>query len=121
MRARAQSETVWSFLPGIGMSFPLRACLMAAVLLAAGCAPHDPRAQAVLALKGDPARGRILYQALCVRCHHSEGWPLVRRLYGASGIVSTVIDGAGKGRMPAFASRSDRELADLQAYVGTLK
>ncbi len=84
-------------------------------LILAGCAPHEPRAGDVLAIPGDPVQGQALFQGLCARCHHAEGWSYIRAWFGPSGIVSVMIDGAGAGKMPSFAGRSDQELADLYA------
>jgi mono/diheme cytochrome c family protein len=82
------------------------------------CAPDTPRARSVAALQGDAARGGALYEQICSQCHHdATNWGIVIALYGASGVVSTVINGVPHTRMPAFASMTDQELADLYAYL----
>src|SRR5271154_3910160 len=96
---------------------------IAAGLLALGaCAPHEPRARAVLALKGDPARGRVLYDETCAHCHRSsEGWGLTLAVYGHDGIVSTIIRGVPHSRMPSLSAWSDQQLSDVQAYIQASK
>lgn len=86
----------------------------------AGCARHEPRAKAVLALSGVPSRGRVLYERTCANCHPGNaGWRWTLRLYGADGFASTLIDGVPRSRMPSFASWSDQQLADVEAYIRT--
>ena len=86
------------------------------------CAAHDPRAGNVLAHQGDPVQGQRLYAAACVRCHAVESsWPLTLTFYGADGVVSAVIDGVPESRMPSFAGWSDQQLADVLAYLRTLR
>jgi mono/diheme cytochrome c family protein len=53
-----------------------------ALLWIAGCAPpHDPRANAIAAVKGEPAAGEALYRKDCAQCHGDTGaklaveWP----------------------------------------------
>jgi len=88
----------------------------------AGCAPHEPRAATVLALSGDPTRGQALYGQTCAQCHKAKaGWSLTLALYGPDGFVSTLIDGVPHSKMPSFASWSDQQLADLHAYIRTIK
>ena len=38
-----------------------------ALLSIAGCTPHDPRADAIAAIKGEPATGETLYREACAR------------------------------------------------------
>ena len=92
------------------------------LLTLAACGPLEPRAKAVLALAGDPRSGAALYDQTCAACHHKDsGWPLTLSLYGPVGTISTAIDGVRKTRMPSFARWSDQQLADLYAYLRTLK
>ena len=85
----------------------------------AGCGPNEPRAKSVLALQGDGSRGRVLYEQSCAQCHQeTKYWPVVVRLYGSTGVVSTVIDGI-PNKMPSFASWTNQQLADLHAYLQT--
>ena len=91
------------------------ACAMAFLALS-GCAPDTPRARSVVALQGDAARGAALYEQMCSQCHRdATNWGVVIALYGASGVVSTVINGVPHTRMPAFADMTDQQLADLYA------
>jgi mono/diheme cytochrome c family protein len=91
---------------------------MIAVLSLGACAPHDPRADRVLALKGDAARGEALYRSVCATCHKSEkGWAMTFDLLGHAGVMSMVIDGVPKSPMPAFAAWPDQSLADVHAYM----
>ncbi|MFI4935528.1 MAG: c-type cytochrome [Caulobacterales bacterium] len=93
--------------------------MTAAVLLGlSACAPHEPRAKAVLTLVGDPARGSALYEETCARCHRKNaGWRFTLQWYGRDGFVSTLIDGVPKSRMPSFSAWSDQQLADVHAYI----
>lgn len=94
-----------------------QAVLVAALSLGA-CAPHDPRADRVLAVKGDAARGEALYRSVCTNCHKSEkGWGMTIDLLGHAGVMSMVIDGVPKSPMPSFAAWPDRDLADVHAYM----
>jgi mono/diheme cytochrome c family protein len=89
-----------------------------AVLALSGCAPDTPRARSVVALQSDAARGGALYEQNCSQCHlDPTNWGVVLALYGASGVVSTVINGVPHTRMPAFAGMTDQQLADLYAYL----
>ena len=98
----------------------MAACaVIAALSCLAACGPNDPRAKLVLARQGDGSRGRILYEQSCAQCHHdTKYWAVVVRLYGSTGVVSTVIDGV-PNKMPSFASWTDQQLADLHAYLQT--
>jgi mono/diheme cytochrome c family protein len=93
--------------------------LVLALLAMSACAPHVPRAKAVLALNGDPARGRALYAQTCARCHSGggEAWRWTLRIYGDDGVVSTLIVGVPHTRMPSFAAWSDQQIADVHAYL----
>jgi len=95
---------------------------IAALQCLSACAPHDPRATAVLALSGDAARGRALYAQTCAGCHrgHAE-WRLTLQLYGQDGFVSTMIEGVPRTRMPSFSAWTDQQLADVHAYVRAAK
>ena len=102
---------------------PRLSILMAISLCAlAACAPHEPRAASVLALRGDAQAGGRLYGAICAHCHRrADAWPLTLQLYGADGVASSLIRGAPHTRMPSFARWSDQRLADVLAYLRTLK
>jgi mono/diheme cytochrome c family protein len=91
-------------------------------LSVSGCsAPHDPRADAIVALAGQPTAGEVLYRGACAHCHGDTGAKLANGLawYGLSGSISIVIDGGWK--MPAFPRYSDPEIADLFAYLGSFR
>ena len=85
----------------------------------AACGPHNPRAGAVLALKGDAARGRVLYARTCAGCHKggAEAWRWTFPFYGDDGVVSTMIQGVPHTKMPSFAAWSDQQLGDVDAYL----
>jgi mono/diheme cytochrome c family protein len=101
---------------------PLAVVAAAALLGLGACAPHDPRAAAVLALSGDSARGGALYAQTCAHCHKRDaGWRSTLQIYGHDGFVSTLLDGVPHTRMPSFASWSDQQLADVHAYVRTAR
>jgi mono/diheme cytochrome c family protein len=104
----------------VHLSFSILMAIGLCVLTA--CAPHDPRAASVLALRGDALTGGRLYGAICAHCHkRDDAWPLTLQLYGADGVASSLIRGAPHTRMPSFARWSDQRLADVLAYVRTLK
>jgi mono/diheme cytochrome c family protein len=86
-----------------------------------GCAPHDPRADAIAALNGDAAAGEALYRKACTPCHGDTGAKLARgsAWYGGAGSISIVIDGGWK--MPAYPQYSDQQVADLIAYIGSFR
>ena len=95
---------------------------IAAIHCLSGCAPHDPRATSVLALSGDVSRGRGLYAQTCAGCHRGDSeWRLTLQIYGQDGFVSTMIDGVPHTRMPSFSTWTDRQLADVHAYVQAAK
>ena len=86
-------------------------------------------------LAGDPASGEAVYSGNCASCHiaDSEDWYIGPGLKGIlagetlpeSGRVATRENVRSQiinpvGAMPAFPSLSDREMADLLAYMGTL-
>jgi mono/diheme cytochrome c family protein len=103
----------WGRRTAVVMAFPL-------VLATSACGPRDPRAPDVLALQGEAARGETLYVTHCASCHQNlSGWPMTLSLYGGEGIVSTVIQGVPNTKMPAFATLTDQQLADLYAYLRT--
>jgi len=102
------------------------ACVIAGIMVAlwiAGCAPHDPRADTIAALKGEPASGETLYREACARCHGDDGAKLVYGViwYGLTGSISMVINGVPGTQMPAYSQYSDRQIADLFAYIGSFR
>jgi mono/diheme cytochrome c family protein len=89
----------------------------------AGCAPHDPRADGIAALAGDPAKGEALYREACARCHSETGAKLKYglALYGLAGSISIVIDGVPSTKMQAYSQYSDQQIADLFAYLRSFR
>jgi mono/diheme cytochrome c family protein len=86
-------------------------------------------------IEGDPAGGETVFSGNCASCHasDSEDWfigpglkgilaretfPESRRPATVANLVSQIVDPVGV--MPAFSSLSDREMADLLAYMKTL-
>ena len=98
---------------------------------ACGGEPTDKRTDAILALSGDPANGKVLYDANCVRCHGETGLGVddpAGNLIGAdltkaageteeeSEFIQYIIE--GKEEMPAFGDEfDDQEIADLLAWL----
>ncbi len=100
-----------------------------------------------LAVKGDPARGKKLYQKHCQRCHGKDGAgegsgtgvtlsrerefmvmpaainnPGFQRAASDAMIADIIRRGRKVGGMPAFGRKlSDAQIGDLVAYVRTLK
>jgi hypothetical protein len=93
------------------------------LLAPAACAPHDPRADAVSKIGGDPNRGQVLYRNNdCKQCNESQR--LITQAidwYRPVGTLSTVMDGIGGIQMKAYPQFNDRQLADLYAYMRTFK
>jgi mono/diheme cytochrome c family protein len=93
-------------------------------LLAAGCAPHDPRADTIVTIDGDPARGQTLFRDNCTQCHapgnngHLAG---AMAFFGPTGTLSIVIDGVPGSKMNGYPQFTDRQLADLYAFMRTFK
>jgi mono/diheme cytochrome c family protein len=103
------------------MRVALVAIGVTALVWIAGCAPaHDPRADAIAAIKGEASAGEVLYREACARCHaDAVGLAKGASWYGLVGSISLVIDGGWK--MPAFPRYSDQEIADLFAFIGSLR
>ena len=97
---------------------------MVIMLLATGCAPHDPRADAVSQSAGDPSRGQQLYRTSCEQCHipaHEQNLAQAVAWFGPVGTISIIIDGVPGSKMPSFRTFTDLQVADLYAYMRTLK
>ncbi len=78
------------------------------------------------AVAGDAAAGKELYAAQCASCHGQNAEGAFGPALAGAAIVgnaeqfnSIVKGGTGSG-MPPFAQLSDKELADLRAYLGSL-
>ncbi|MBI4216608.1 MAG: cytochrome c [Chloroflexi bacterium] len=88
-------------------------------------APISP-GPALAPTQGDAAAGRGLFNQMCNVCHPGGQKGLGPALVGVTGRlgedgVEKVVKG-GRGVMPAFAGQiGDKELADVLAYLGTLK
>ena len=91
--------------------------------LIAGCAPpHDPRAGAIASMKGYPAGGQVLFRDNCESCHKPSSNEHLAQAVDGYGVVSTasiILDGALG--MKAFPQFSDTQVADIYAYLKTIK
>ena len=107
----------------------MRAWLVAIVVACLGCEAGAPRTR----------DGRVLFQAVCARCHAPDGRgdPIERARLGVpdmtdprwqdarsdADIRRTIVDGSKTKKMPAFgrAAFDEAQLAALAAYVRTLR
>ena len=108
--------------------------ILAGVLLPA-CTVERRKSDAELGLNSQQARGRVVYDRLCIRCHEPyssreiQGPSLhniLKKEQFPSGIKASdermvdVIE-MGKSKMPSFRnSLTDQQLQDLLAYLHTL-
>lgn len=110
-----------------GLVLVLGVVLLVAVLGGpAGAAPGQSSASST----GDPAHGRVLFQASCAGCHgqHGEGTQLAPSLIGVGAAAADFY--LQTGRMPLAAQKtqatprprafSQPDIADLDAFVGSL-
>lgn len=93
---------------------------MLLLLTLLACA-DESRENDILALNGDPDRGETLFGA-CAGCHGADGsggdgGPGVEGEGGREGLETILY---GEDSMPAYASWSDQDLADVLAYVDAL-
>ena len=96
---------------------------------------EGPSPATVSDLEGDAARGEMVYADMCGSCHHAdlEDWYIGPGLKGILGkerlpesgrpatlenIRSQIVSPVGT--MPAFTSLSERQMADLLAYIENL-
>jgi len=107
----------------------MRRILIAAAILtfAPACTEEaNPDTDAILALTGDAANGKLVYESKCASCHKADGSGDASLNYpnlaehasheSDAEIVTVVLD--GEEAMPAFrASLDDQEVADLLAYI----
>jgi len=109
----------------------MRRILLAAAILtfAPACTEaeeENPDTDAILALSGDTANGKVAYDKSCANCHKADGsgdaslnYPSLAEhaKHESDGeIVTVILD--GEEAMPAFrASLSDQEVADILAYI----
>jgi len=80
------------------------------------------RAEAILALEGDPVAGEAVYTANCEVCHAAGGaggsGPSLIGFAEPEELVNNVIN--GNATMPAFPDLLDQDIADVLAYVESL-
>lgn len=106
----------------------MRRILIAAAILtfAPACSEENPDTDAILALSGDTANGKLAYDNNCASCHMADGsgndslnYPSLAehaKHESDSEIITIVLD--GEGAMPSFrANLSDQEVADILAYM----
>ncbi len=92
--------------------------------LFAGCGgAASPRVEAIVALSTDVQAGKPLYEAKCQVCHGANGagtslGPDIRSKENNTDNVEIIVEGGGD--MPAFATMSDQEIADTNAYANSL-
>ena len=89
-----------------------------------GCSSTpSSRTTTIAALKGDAVVGKTIYTTNCTTCHGADAKS------GTAGKRIAADDSndaygqivSGGGGMPAFGSLSDQDIANLWAYVQTLK
>jgi len=89
--------------------------------------PEETRVKNALLATGTDAkaRGQVIYEQLCLRCHGAEGQAHYRKAAilanctkGDDYIRTTVTQ--GREKMPAFPFLNDEEKSDLLAYINTL-
>lgn len=87
--------------------------------------PVDPYVQSVLALTGDPARGREIFKLNCATCHGLEAagevGPDLRNVSerkSQAALIDQVISGKTPP-MPQF-QPGERDMADLLSFLETL-
>ena len=118
---------VLSLLPVLGL------CLC--LLPSSGCQMERRKSDAELGLNQEQARGRVIYDRDCIRCHEPYSrWgthgPSLKDLYKKSQMPSGMpvnderladVILLGKAKMPAFGnSLNNRQLHELLAYLKTL-
>ena len=110
------------------MTSVVRPWLLVIALLGLACDPGKPRTR----------DGRVLFQAICARCHGPDGKgdPIERARLGVpdmtdprwqearsdAEIVRTIVEGSKSKKMPAFGKTAfdEAQLAALAAYVRSL-
>ncbi len=91
---------------------------------AIGCSGSaSPRTTAIAALKGDAVAGKATYTSKCTACHGADAKSGTAKknlpAEDASAAYEQIVSGGGG--MPPFGSLSDQDVANLWAYVQTLK
>ena len=96
--------------------------LFATVSLACSSSTSS-RVTTINGLKGDATAGKSVYTNNCASCHGSDAKSGSARenlpSKSASTAYTQIID--GKGSMPSFDNLSDQDIANVWAYVQTLK
>ncbi|MFO0640254.1 MAG: cytochrome c [Polyangiaceae bacterium] len=97
------------------------ASVLAAAVVA--CSSSDPRADTIAKLTGDAAAGKATYTSQCASCHGADAksGTTAKNITGESNAEAYAQILAGGGGMPAFSSLSDQQIANVWAYVLTLK
>ncbi len=98
--------------------------LFVLALSAVACSSStSSRVTTISGLKGDAVAGKSVYTNSCSSCHGSNaksgsaGENLPSK--NASTAYTQILD--GKGSMPSFSDLSDQDVANVWAYVQTLK
>ena len=93
------------------------------LFLTSGCSFNE-RVDGILELTADAANGEALLAADCAVCHAADGRGndlgpgLLGELHhGEKQILTWILDGKSGGEMPAFASYSDQEAADVLSHL----
>lgn len=87
------------------------------------CSSASPRTTTISALKGDAVAGKTVYTTNCASCHGADAksGSAGKNLPGESAeeAYGQIVEGGGG--MPAFGTLSDQDVANVWAYVQTLK
>ncbi len=105
------------------MNKPLPWFLLLTTLSIACSSSTSSRVSTIGGLKGDATAGKTVYTNSCSSCHGSDAKSGSARenlpSKSASAAYAQIID--GEGSMPSFADLSDQSIANVWAYVQTLK
>jgi mono/diheme cytochrome c family protein len=107
-------------LPRLGFAF---FALSVVAFGSLACSSASPRTTTISALKGDAVAGKTVFTTNCVSCHGTDaksgsaGKNLPAE--SADDAYGQIVEGGGG--MPAFGTLSDQDVANVWAYVQTLK
>ncbi len=105
------------------MTKPVPWLFLLALSTFACSASTSSRVSTINGLKGDVAAGKSVYTSNCASCHGSDAKSGSARenlpSKSASTAYTQIID--GKGSMPSFDNLSDQDIANVWAYVQSLK